>query len=132
MSTKTEMFNNDEKIFNKNDFVYFKSGDDIESAGYKINSILMKEGISPMTTENRSSYSQHGGNVSNLLNDFAVPAGLLLMNQKTTKHYLGQDGGVVNDDLFDKLLNLSGPIKSKKLTRGKKVKKSKKTKRVKS
>ena len=100
--------------------------------GYKINSLFMNGGISPMVTENKDLYSQSGGNVSNIFNNLAVPAGLLLLQQKALKHYSeDKKDGVVSEDLFDKLLNLSSPNKSKKMTkRHKKSKNSKKTKRV--
>jgi hypothetical protein len=76
-----------------------------------------------------------GGNnsVSSMLNDLAVPAGLLLMQQKSFKHYEKtneQNDQVVSDDLFDKLLKMAGPHKNKKLTKRKlKSKNHRKTKR---
>jgi hypothetical protein len=134
------MSNNNETIFNQNDFVYLKNGDNIESAGYKINSVLLSQGMSPMKTTNIGdtlaySSSQTGGNVSSLLNDFAVPAGLLLLQQKSLKHYKEDNNDeVIKDDLFDKLIKLATPIKNKKFTKRMKSKSSKslrKTKRVK-
>ena len=125
---------NQESIFNKNDFVYLKNGDTIESSGYKINSLLMNEKIPAMKTMN-TAHQVAGGNtcVSSLLNDLAVPAGLLLMQQKSLKHYENANKNndqVVSDDLFDKLLKMAGPSKNKKLTRRKlKSKNHRKTKR---
>lgn len=119
-----------ESIFNKDDFVYLKNGDNVESAGFKINSLLMKQNIPAMNTINAP--TQSGGSVSSALNDLAVPAGLLLLQQKTFKHYKGDnmDNEVVNEDLFDKLLKMAGPNKNKKLTKRRKPKKVvKKTKR---
>lgn len=109
----------EESVFNKNDFVYLKNGDTIESSGYKINSLLMNEKIPALKTMNTGSQVA-GGSVSSLLNDLAVPAGLLLIQQKALKHYNQDnesDEQVVNDDLFDKLLKMAGPTKNKKLTK---------------
>jgi hypothetical protein len=117
-----------ESIFNKNDFVYLKNGESVESSGYKINSLLMNEEIPAMNTMNNESQVA-GGSVSSILNNLAVPAGLLLMQQKTLKHYKDENGmndQVVNDDLFDKLLKMAGPNKNKKLTKKHKFKGSNK------
>lgn len=110
-----------ESFFNNNDFVYLKNGDTIESSGYKINSLLMNEKIPPIKTMN-TGIQVAGSSVSGLLNDLAVPAGLLLIQQKTHKHYKDENESnsqVVNDDLFDKLLKMAGPNKNKKLTKSK-------------
>ena len=112
-----------ERLFNNNDFVYLKNGDSVESSGYTINSLLMNEKIPVMKTMNTNSQVAGGNNsVSSLLNNLAVPAGLLLMQQKTLKHYKDDnvnDEQVVNDDLFDKLLKMAGPNKNKKQTKRK-------------
>lgn len=122
---------NNENIFNKDDFVYLKDGDNIESSGYKLNTVLMSQQMPAMKTMNNN--SQSGGSVSSLFNDLAVPAGLLLLQQKSFKHYENDNGNdaIVSDDLFDKLLKMAGPNKNKKLTKRKhKSKKSdRKTKR---
>ncbi len=120
------------QCFDPHELVYFKSGNEIESAGYKINSILMNQGIPAMVTDNHNSMI-HNDKVSSALNNFAIPAGLLLINQKPIKHYTNEEdiNEVVNDDLFEKLLKLSEPpMKKKKNTKRKKISNSKKTKRV--
>jgi len=137
MTNKGNYLDKEKNIFEPNDFVYFKSGDTIESSGYKINSILMNHNIPAMITNNILP-STNGNKVSSLLNDFAVPAGLLLLQQKSLKHYddnneKNDKNDVIDDDLFNKLLNLSTPIKKKKHTKRHKSKTSKslrKTKRV--
>jgi len=110
---------NNESIFNKEDFVYLKDGDNIESSGYKLNAVLMSQQMPAMKTMNNN--SQSGGSVSSLFNDLAVPAGLLLLQQKSLKHYENDNGNnsIVNDDLFDKLIKMAGPNKNKKLTKRK-------------
>lgn len=120
-------------IFNKNDFVYFKNGDEIESSGYKINTALMSQDVPVMKTINTN--NQTGGSVSSIFNKLAVPAGLLLLQQKSIKHYSdsqghGSDNKIIGDDLFDKLLKMAGPSKNKKNTKRKlKSKNNRKTKR---
>lgn len=122
---------NDNNIFNKNDFVYFKNGDEIESSGYKINTALMTQNVPVMKTINTN--NQTGGSVSSIFNNLAVPAGLLLLQQKPIKHYIdGQnsDNKIIDDNLFDKLLKMAGPSKNKKNTKRKlKSKNNRKTKR---
>ena len=54
--------------FSPNDLVFYKENDQIMSGGYLIDSILLKQGISPMTT-----YNQTGGiNGDKVSNIFAV------------------------------------------------------------
>jgi hypothetical protein len=91
---------------NANDLVIFKEGKNIMSGGYKINSLFLNNNISPM--ENNNCQTQHGGNVSSIFSNLAVPAGLLLLQQNTTKKSLTTlrtKGQVISEDLHDKLLN---------------------------
>lgn len=123
-------------IFNKNDFVYFKNGDEIESSGYKINTTLMSQDVPVMKTINtNNTNNQTGGSVSSIFNNLAVPTGLLLLQQKLIKHYGDSevsDNKIIDDDLFDKLLKMAGPTKNKKNTKRKlKSKNNRKTKRIK-
>lgn len=135
MPNKENYLDNEKNIFDPHDFVYFKSGDTIESSGYKINSILMNNNVPAMITNNISQSTKTNGNtVSSVLNNFAVPAGLLLLQQKSLKHYDDSKNSddVIDDDLFNKLLDLSTPIKKKKHTKRHKSKKTnsiRKTKR---
>lgn len=97
----------------------------------------MNEKLPAMKTMNTDSQVAGGNDsVSSILNNLAVPAGLLLMQQKSLKHYENvneNNDQVVNDDLFDKLLKMAGPNnnnKNKKLTKRKlKSKHHRKTKR---
>lgn len=120
-------------IFNKNDFVYLKNGDEIESSGYKINTALMSQNVPVMKTINTN--NQTGGSVSSIFNNLAVPTGLLLLQQKSIKHYSDgnvSDNNIIDDNLFDKLLKMAGPLKNKKNTKRKlKSKNNRKTKRSK-
>jgi len=114
------------------DLVVTKQGKDIMSGGYKINNLFLQKNISPLTTNN--STSQEGGNVSSLFANLAVPAGLLLLQQNTTKKTIPQfnksedDNDVIDDNLFNKLLNIKSKKHSKKTSPKKKNQKKTKTK----
>jgi len=116
-----------------NDLVVFKEGKNIMSGGYKINSLFLDNNISPMTSNNKS--NQTGGNVSSIFSNLAVPAGLLLLQQKTTKKSIdsiNMESKVISEDLHDKLLNhvkKDKKIKHNRKTRGAKKKVSKRTRR---
>jgi hypothetical protein len=86
----------------------------IHTGGFSVNSIMMKEGISPIMTINNN---QKGGSqlVSDLFNDMAVPNWALSYHNKMFggeyKNIISDsddddDNKVVNDDLHDKLLDL--------------------------
>ena len=81
---------------------------DILSAGFTIESELMKQGKPPITTLNTN--TQTGGNVSAMLKDLAVPAGLFLLQQSTNldKSTLENETEnsikVIDETLYDKLL----------------------------
>ena len=65
------------------DLVITKEGKNVMSGGYKIDNIFLQNNISPFKTDNSS--NQEGGNVSSMFSNLAVPAGLLLLQQKTNK-----------------------------------------------
>jgi len=72
-----------------NDLVYYKENGKVMSGGFDINSILMKQGISPFSSlnSNNSALSQTGGSsVSNLFKSLAVPSGLLYLHEKKRHH----------------------------------------------
>jgi len=86
----------------------------IHTGGFSVNSIMMKEGISPIMTINNN---QKGGSqlVSDLFNDMAVPNWALSYHNKMFggeyKNIISDsddedDDKVVDDDLHDKLLDL--------------------------
>ena len=111
------------KYIGPNELIYYKDEKgDIYSGGFSVNSILMKEGISPMVTVNNNSALTHGGsnsssNVSDLFHNLVVPNWLLSYHyhgggmdnpgpdyNKTTED-VDSDDEVVTEDLHDKLLN---------------------------
>lgn len=96
------------------DLVFFNDGNNFQSSGYTLDSILLNGQIPPMQTMNSDVETtiQSGGMMSTLLKDFAVPAGLLLLQQKTKKTsypiiHRSDDDGVVDETLYDKLMKLS-------------------------
>ncbi len=99
----------------KNDFVYSRDKDGkVYSGGYKVESLLLENGI-PLITKN-----QKGG--GSILGNMVVPAGLLYTQQKlTSMRFDTKNNGEVPSDLFDKLLEMSKPrekvVKNKTLKR---------------
>tara|TARA_B100000674_G_C37846336_1_gene917798 strand:+ start:26 stop:436 length:411 start_codon:yes stop_codon:yes gene_type:complete len=99
------------------DLVITKEGKNVMSGGYKIDNLFLQNNISPFKTDN--SNNQEGGNVSSIFNNLAVPAGLLLLQQKTNKTtfsnmYNKENNGVIDSSLYDKLLNIASGKKEKK------------------
>jgi hypothetical protein len=97
------------------DLVFYEEGGNIMSGGYLIDSILMKQGISPMTTLNqRGGLNNNGEHVSNIFENLAVPAGLLYTYKKggsinkyqPKKSYTNGDialSDAIHDDLFKQI-----------------------------
>jgi hypothetical protein len=91
-------------VFNKNN--------GITSGGFSVNSIMMREGISPIITLN--SPNQHaGGNVSDLFNNLVVPNWAYTFETKlggNSDYKSDEDTDSdddVKDELYDKLLELA-------------------------
>jgi hypothetical protein len=111
--------------FSGDDLIFYKENDKILSGGYSIDSILLKNNMSPMTTLNTPLNSQMGGkNVSSCFENLAIPAGLLylhktrptmdepIFNDDALNQY--QDHVMIDDDLHEKLLKLVEINKKKK------------------
>ena len=101
--------------FSGEDLIFYKdvNSGKIMSGGYSIDSILLKDGISPMTTLNQDIDFIKGGSnqkVSNIFENLAVPAGLFYYEQKGGKddnqpiYY--QNTSCLSEDLHDKLFKL--------------------------
>lgn len=104
--------------FTGEDLVFYKENDQIMSGGYSIDSILLKEGIAPMTTLNTSLSGGRKEKVSNLFENLAIPAGLLYIHQKPkfNEHDYEEicDHCVLSDDIHDQLFALVELHKPKK------------------
>tara|TARA_B100000925_G_C21891117_1_gene422852 strand:- start:85 stop:504 length:420 start_codon:yes stop_codon:yes gene_type:complete len=113
------------------DLVITKEGKNVMSGGYKIDNLFLENNISPLSTDN--SNNQEGGNISSMFSNLAVPAGLLLLQQKVNKHtfsnmYNKDTSQVVDSSLYDKLLGIASGKKESKPTKEKKVKSERKRK----
>lgn len=120
--------------FSGEDLIFYKdvNSGKIMSGGYTIDSILLKEGLSPMSTLNHDFDIIKGGSnqkVSNIFENLAVPAGLFYYEQKGGKddnnpiHY--QNASCVSEDLHDKLFKLVEINSLNKKTKTYKIRKSK-------
>lgn len=115
------------EVLNNNELVYTRDNNGhIQSAGYSINSELMKSNIPLIETlsKNFSNTKQSGGKVSERFKELAIPVGLLLMNQKPIHHYTQSNSDeIIDDTLYNKLLLLASDN-----TKDKNVNKKRKTK----
>jgi hypothetical protein len=127
---------NDE-VFENDDFVFTErtneNGDkEIFGGGYRVESMFLKEGLSPIITINNG--KQMGGKVSSAFENLAVPAGLYYVNMKAPKkerseHY-EERSSIISDELMDKLYDLiSLDKKPKKKTKKQITKPVRKTRR---
>lgn len=81
------------------------------AGGYKIESLLLEQGSSPMITISGGSKSDKG-KVSDCLRDLAVPAGLLCSTETRCQRLpMAEDKGVVNRSLYDRLVELASVSK---------------------
>ena len=120
-----------------NDFAIYKEGDKYMGGGYTIESFLLNNEQSPITTIN---ITQDGGmtktneKFSELFENLVVPAGLFLNNQKPSKNKFDncEKHTMLSDDIYDKLFGLIQMSTKKNTTRRKKtMNQNKKTKKQK-
>ena len=115
------------KIYEEDDLVLCKMPDgSIRSCGFSVNSLLLREGKSPMMTINSLNQEPSltsSKNVSDLFKHFAVPAGIFYRQPKNScdkTNYVNEQD--VDDELYDKLISLASinslrkPGKSRKNT----------------
>ena len=100
-------FTKEELVFNKN-----KEGG-IYSGGFDVKSIMMKAGISPITTLNQNGGKLGGNNVSDLFDSLVLPYWATYhptTGGKNNKHIDEDDeddkDDIIEEDIHDKLLNL--------------------------
>ena len=121
-----------QQILGADDFVFTNKinengKSEFVGGGYKVESFLLNNGMSPMTTINNVGDNQEGGKkVSSPFENLAVPAGLFFINQRATKksddndkkrkddfnHYKQRE--TASDDLMDKLFSLVEVDKKRK------------------
>jgi hypothetical protein len=130
-----------------NDLVFNNNKvDGIFGGGFSVNSIMMKNGISPIMTLNTNSQkgtgSQKGGSTENKVSDMfgglAVPAYAYYNNGGSTSKsnsYKNRENDndieddVIDDDLHDKLLGLVKEHESRLTQEERKMKKTRKNKK---
>jgi hypothetical protein len=118
-----------------NDLVLYSNQDGkIYSGGFNINSIFLNKELSPIFNINTSSTQYGGNNVSELFDNLAIPRGLLYLNDRIEggnnhripfKNDESIENDVINDDIYNKLLNLVD-LKKNKHTKTKNIKHKKK------
>lgn len=121
--------------FSGEDLIFYKENDKIMSGGYLINSILLNQGLPPMTTLNQNYYGGQGEKVSSIFENLAVPAGLFYMN---TKKEIIKNPPIddeiehvpLSDDLHDQLFALIEMKPIKKNTRKKSIIKNKTSNKI--
>ena len=101
-----------------NEFVFYKDSEgDIYSGGFQVNSLLMKQGFSPIMTLNQA--SQNGGaNVSDLFHNLVVPNWALafpfkqsggkgnIIDKKEDEVTDDEEEEVIDEDIHSKLLSM--------------------------
>lgn len=133
-----------------NDMIFYQDKDEkIYAGGFSVNSIMMKNGISPIITLNNQKSDTN--NVSDLFNNLVVPNWAFYLPEKNmyggnntinsdVDSDLDEDEHIIDDDLHNKLLDLVKPeeIKraGKKMTRkerfqNRSMSNKKKTKKIK-
>jgi|SaaInl5LU_22_DNA_1037371.scaffolds.fasta_scaffold21287_3 hypothetical protein len=115
-----------------NDLVFTNNGEKgIFSGGFGVNSILMKEGISPIQTINNN--YKGGSKVSDIFDNIVIPNWALSYDIKSGGKLREafsdeEDTDFIDDDLHDKLFNLVQP-KPKTFSKKNKRNTKKKTKK---
>lgn len=106
------------------DFVLYKNkGGGIESIGMRFENLFRDNNMSAMVGGGIGSHKKYG--------DIGIPIGLYMMHSKISKpekkiHSRTLDGGVIKEDIYNKLLNMAEQREKK---RGKTKKNRKKSKR---
>ena len=118
----------------ENDFCVYKSGNEVKALGWNINSLLLRNdkpiASYNMQTGGADSKSSVGGG---LIDNLAIPAGLILLRNAIESNTNITDAinepQIIGQDLYDRLLELSGEKRKVHKTRSnKKGKKDKKNK----
>lgn len=125
------------------DELIYNNDGEIHSGGFSVNSIMLKNGLSPiMTLNNNNTNSMQigsGNKVSDLFNNLVIPNWSLSYNYKNGVHYQGgsidnvvkkhidEEDEVMEESLHDKLLNLVKVEKTELVSNKKKTKKNFKT-----
>jgi hypothetical protein len=105
----------DRKIYNEDEFIFCKnSNGDITSCGFSVNSALLREGKSPMM--GITSAKDTSIVTDDLFQNMSIPTGIFYIQQKIPSFKQEQiyEEEDVDDDLFDKLLNLASDTEKRR------------------
>ncbi len=106
------MYMEEEIILNpENDLVFYEKNDQLFGGGYKLESELLKSSIK----DKSKNLNLSGGNLLNSLKDLAVPVGLLYVQNKAKQNVYKYDNKdeIIDDTIFDELLNMMKPEERK-------------------
>ncbi len=108
----------------KSDFAIYEKKGKIYSMGFEFDNLLKKKGLPAMVG---------GGNKNNNLNSIGLPVGIILMKNDIIQNDIKQyAGSVIDNSLYNKLLNLAEQRKStNSTTRKLKSKRRNKTRKLK-
>jgi hypothetical protein len=120
-----------------NELIYYDDENEgIHSGGFSVNSVMMKNKISPIKTVNKiGGGSTTSDNISDLFNDLVIPNWIYSHNalQKGGTREVNDDEDVeiIHEDIHDKLLGLMQDLTKNKVLKTKKqlLKKKRKTRK---
>jgi hypothetical protein len=101
-----------EGVSNDDLVLYSNSDGKIYSGGFNINSIIFNKELSPIFNIKNNNLHTGGSDnkVSDLFDNLAIPRGLLYFKDKNhggNKHISGDnEDNIINNDIYNKLLNL--------------------------
>jgi len=117
------------------ELVFYKEGNKIMSAGFSIDSLLLKKGGSIMSSKNNI-IGGGGGQLSHLFQNLGVPAGISYIEMRQSggnKHAYARDSEepqILSDDIHAKLLDLVSVDSTRKAKKTRRHTMSDKKKRV--
>ena len=111
----------------KNDFAIYKKDGNILSMGFEFKNLLASKGLPAMIGGGKGKFHK---------SDYGIPVGLALLNRQLDPNnhpiHRSREGGVINEELYRKLLHLGEQRRSSKSkTKKKKKKRKKKTRKLK-
>jgi hypothetical protein len=99
------------KLDPANDLVFYEKDNQLFGGGYKLESDLLKSCIKDKSKNSNLS----GGSLLNSIKDLAVPVGLLYVQNKAKQNFYKYDNKdeIIDDTIFDELLNMMKPEERK-------------------
>ena len=104
-----------------NDLIFHKEGNDIISAGFGINSILLSKGLSPILsfsnkTPREDELESDDSSIFKSFKNLAIPLGLFTTNKynRATEEDKCEHQGTLSDSMFDRLMQMADYDKPEK------------------